>query len=65
MRENAYGLAPMACPRVPSIARRTALGWSKHSSGKSSTDQKENIVGQGAVMSFVTFFLVLILFCSH
>jgi hypothetical protein len=48
-RENAYGLAPMARPRVPSNARRTALGWSKRSTGKSSTDQKENVVGQGAV----------------
>ena len=55
-RENAYGLAPMARPRVPSNARRTALGWSKRSSGKSSTDQKENVVGQGAVMTFVFFF---------
>ena len=62
-RENAYGLAPMARPRVPSNARRTALGWSKRSSGKSSTDQKENVVGQGAVMTFVLFFfLYLILF---
>ena len=56
-KENAYGLAPMARPRVPSNARRTALGWSKRSTGKSSTDQKEN-VGQGTVMTFV--FLVLI-----
>ena len=57
-RENAYGLAPLARPRVPSNARRTALGWSKRSSGKSSTDQKENVVGQGAVMTFVLFSLV-------
>ena len=56
-RENAYGLAPMARPRVPSNARRTALGWTKRSTGgKSSTDQKENVVGQGAVMTFVLFF---------
>ena len=27
-RENAYGLAPVARPRVPLNARRTALGWS-------------------------------------
>ena len=55
-RENAYGLAPAARPRVPSNARRTALGWSKRSTGgKSSTDQKENVVGQGAVMTFVHF----------
>jgi hypothetical protein len=62
-RENAYGLAPLARPRVPSNARRTALGWSKRSSGKSLTDQKENVVGQGAVMTFVLCFLFL--FCSH
>ena len=55
-RENAYGLAPMARPRVASTARRTALGWSKRSTGgKSSTDQKENVVGQGAVMTYVNF----------
>ena len=55
-RENAYGLAPTARPRVPSNARRTALGWSKRSTGsKSSTDQKENVVGQGAVKTFVPF----------
>ena len=54
-RQNAYGLAPTAyCrPRVPSNARRTALGWSKRSTGgKSSTVQKENVVGQGAVKTF-------------
>jgi serine/arginine repetitive matrix protein 2 len=61
-RENAYGLAPLARPRVPSNARRTALGWSKRSSGKSSTDQKENVVGHGAVMTFVDFFYLL---CGH
>ncbi|PPQ91217.1 hypothetical protein CVT25_001175 [Psilocybe cyanescens] len=46
-RENAFGLAPNARPRVGSSARRTALGWSKRSTGagKSSTDQKENAVG--------------------
>ena len=55
-RENAYGLAPAARPRVPSNARRTALGWSKRSTGgKSSTDQKENVVGQGGVKTFVLF----------
>ena len=32
-------------PRVGSTARRTALGWSKRS-GKSSTGQKENVVGK-------------------
>jgi serine/arginine repetitive matrix protein 2 len=54
-RENAYGLAPMARPRVASNARRSALGWSKRSTGKSSTGQKENVVGQGTVMTFVSF----------
>lgn len=54
-RENAYGLAPVARPRVASNARRTALGWSKRSTGKSSTGQKENVVGQGAVTTFVSF----------
>ncbi|RDB27260.1 hypothetical protein Hypma_004359 [Hypsizygus marmoreus] len=49
-RENAFGLAPAARPRVGSTARRTALGWSKRSTGKSSTDQKEN-VSQGAIMT--------------
>ncbi|KAG6865214.1 hypothetical protein C0991_004415 [Blastosporella zonata] len=52
-RENAFGLAPHARPRVASTARRTALGWSKRSTGgssKLSTDQKEN-VGQGMIMT--------------
>jgi len=54
-RENAFGLAPAARPRVGSTARRTALGWTKRSTGKSSTDQKENVKvgGQGAVMTYV------------
>ncbi|KAJ7831679.1 hypothetical protein B0H14DRAFT_2592484 [Mycena olivaceomarginata] len=30
-RENAWGLAPNARPRVASAARRTALGWAKRS----------------------------------
>ncbi|GLB36845.1 hypothetical protein LshimejAT787_0311320 [Lyophyllum shimeji] len=49
-RENAFGLAPNARPRVGSNARRTALGWAKRSTGKSSTDQKEN-VGRGTIMT--------------
>lgn len=53
-RENAFGLAPLARPRVASTARRTALGWSKRSTGKSSTDQKEN-VAQGTIMTYVHF----------
>ena len=56
-RENAYGLAPTARPRVPSNARRTALGWSKRSTGgKSSTDQKENVVEQGAIKSLLLLY---------
>ncbi|TFK33165.1 hypothetical protein BDQ12DRAFT_448473 [Crucibulum laeve] len=51
-RENAFGLAPNARPRVASTTRRTALGWSKRSNGaKHSTDQKENVVGQGMIMT--------------
>ncbi|KAF7437378.1 hypothetical protein PC9H_004217 [Pleurotus ostreatus] len=49
-RENAWGLAPNARPRVGSAARRSALGWAKRSgSAKLSTDQKEN-VGQGSMV---------------
>ncbi|KAG7090453.1 hypothetical protein E1B28_009569 [Marasmius oreades] len=33
---------PKVRPRVGSAARRTALGWSKRSTGKSSSDLKEN-----------------------
>ncbi|KAF9482957.1 hypothetical protein BDN70DRAFT_892146 [Pholiota conissans] len=52
-RENAYGLAPHARPRVGSGARRTALGWSKRSTGtaKSSSDKKENVVAAGTIMT--------------
>ena len=52
-RENAFGLAPNARPRVASTARRTALGWSKRSTGKSSTDQKENQVTTGTISTYV------------
>ncbi|ESK93500.1 hypothetical protein Moror_1670 [Moniliophthora roreri MCA 2997] len=44
--EDAFGV-PKARPRVGSAARRTALGWSKRSTGKSSSDLKENSIGQG------------------
>lgn len=46
------GLPPLpARPRVTSSARRTALGWTKRSTGKSSSsDQKEN-VGQGMIIT--------------
>ncbi|KAJ7132975.1 hypothetical protein C8R46DRAFT_1048292 [Mycena filopes] len=40
-RENAWGLAPNARPRVASATRRSALGWAKRSA-KASTDLKEN-----------------------
>ncbi|KAJ7667434.1 hypothetical protein B0H17DRAFT_254379 [Mycena rosella] len=40
-RENAWGLAPNARPRVASATRRSALGWAKRST-KTSTDLKEN-----------------------
>ena len=39
---------PAARPRVPSNARCTALGWSKHSTGKN--DNKEN-TSQGLIMT--------------
>jgi len=44
-------------PRVASTARRTALGWSKRSTGKSSDHKenvavgKENLVGTGTTMT--------------
>ena len=53
-RETAFGLAPAVRPRVGSTARRTAHGWTKRGTGKSSTDQKENAVGQGSVISYVS-----------
>lgn len=41
-------------PRVPSAARRSALGWSKRGNGaKTSTDKKENAVGEGSMMTYV------------
>ena len=50
-QEKAFVLARDGRPRVGSNARRTALGWSKRSTGKSSTDQKENAAGSGMVMT--------------
>ena len=50
-QEKAFGAPREARPRVGSNARRTALGWSKRSTGKSSTDQKENAGGSGMVMT--------------
>jgi hypothetical protein len=44
-------------PRVASTARRTALGWSKRSTGKSSDQKenvavgKENLIGTGTTMT--------------
>ena len=58
-RENAFGLAPNARPRVGSTARRNALGWSKRSNGKTSSDLKEN-VGQGTIMTYVSSTVLLI-----
>jgi serine/arginine repetitive matrix protein 2 len=49
-------------PRVASTTRRTALGWSKRSTGKSSDQKenvavgKENLVGTGTTMTWVDFF---------
>ena len=45
---------PPARPRVPSNARRSALGWSKRSTGKGSQENKENI-SYGAMMRCVVF----------
>lgn len=39
-RESVFGTAR---PRVGSNARRSNLGWSKRSTGKSSTEAKENV----------------------
>ena len=50
-QEKAFVLARDGRPRVGSNARRTALGWSKRSTGKSSTDQMENAVGSGIVVT--------------
>lgn len=44
-----FGLPPAPRPRVPSNARRSALGWSKRSTGKSSN--KENNISQGLIMT--------------
>ena len=38
-KKDSFGLPR---PRVPSMTRRTALGWTKRSTGKTSTDLKEN-----------------------
>lgn len=42
---------PVPRPRVPSNARRNALGWTKRSTGKSSNDNKEN-VAYGTLMRY-------------
>jgi serine/arginine repetitive matrix protein 2 len=51
--KSLFGPSAGARPRVPSNARRSALGWSKRSTGKSKTsDAKENVgVGQGLMMT--------------
>ncbi|KAK7047178.1 hypothetical protein VNI00_006844 [Paramarasmius palmivorus] len=48
--EAVFGVPKMR-PRVGSAARRSALGWSKRSTGKSSSDLKENSIGQGTGMT--------------
>jgi serine/arginine repetitive matrix protein 2 len=50
--EKAFGLLPNVRSRVDSSARRTALGWTKRSTGKSSKEKKENI-GQGTLTTSV------------
>ncbi|KAJ7126033.1 hypothetical protein C8R44DRAFT_733950 [Mycena epipterygia] len=52
-RENAWGLAPNARPRVASAARRSALGWAKRST-KASTDLKENNTSTSGVSFMMT-----------
>ncbi|KAJ6577467.1 hypothetical protein B0H19DRAFT_561509 [Mycena capillaripes] len=52
-RENAWGLAPNARPRVASAARRTALGWAKRST-KASSDLKENNTSMSGVSFMMT-----------
>ncbi|KAJ7115597.1 hypothetical protein C8R43DRAFT_1038570 [Mycena crocata] len=52
-RENAWGLAPNARPRVASATRRSALGWAKRST-KASTDLKENNTSTTAVSFMMT-----------
>jgi hypothetical protein len=47
--------------RVPSAARRSALGWAKRSNGpKSSSDKKENVVGEGSIVMTCVSHLLLI-----
>lgn len=43
--------AQVARPRVPSNARRNALGWSKRNNGKTSQEKKENSA-YGALMRY-------------
>ncbi|KAF6741921.1 hypothetical protein DFP72DRAFT_1110853, partial [Ephemerocybe angulata] len=51
-KKAALGVNGAVRPRVPSAARRSALGWSKRSNGaKTSTDsKKENVVGEGSIV---------------
>jgi hypothetical protein len=44
-----FGLPPTTRPRVPSTTRKTALSWSKRSTGKN--DNKENNYSQGLIMT--------------
>ncbi|KAK7014020.1 hypothetical protein R3P38DRAFT_2720656 [Favolaschia claudopus] len=52
-RENAWGLAGKARPRVGSAARRSALGWAKRGT-KTSTDQKENNTSMTSISFMMT-----------
>jgi len=55
--KNPFGLAPNTRPCVGSTMPRTALEWSKQSTGKASTDQKKNVVGNDSVMACISSFL--------
>jgi len=52
--DSKHVLGPSAArPRVPSIARRNALGWSKRNTAKKTSGGKENVagIGQGFMMT--------------
>lgn len=48
-KENILGL-PIPRPRVPSNARRNALGWTKRSTGKSSSNNDKENIAYGTLM---------------
>jgi hypothetical protein len=41
------------------MAHRSTFGWTERNTGKSPTDQKENVVGQGLVVMYVLSFCPL------